>query len=898
MKRNWNNNQKDPARQVVSWISNTIEQSNDAIIVNELSWWYSRKDLQNLLRLDFVKSVKNINEEKQKDQYVREVLRDMVISTDWNIDHSFESLKTLDERVGNKSIIKSFSQIRSAISDYIQNLSLPSQEQSQRWDDQIDKVKQYEAHLNELVAAYYSWKEGQRNEMYAMIKNIVEQESEADPAHKADLACKLSILLTLAADVNVYQVLEIEYNRSIDMLSQVLFTTPPSDSRSKARKIAQTREMLEKIQYNLSSIAKSIDIEHFHPEFYTFIKMIDLLVTDAIDPETKKDSYGIEHFQKFHEVIYRSFHNIEIAFLDNTPLPWLPNMSPFEIKTQSIHDFLRKINSKSDIRNAFIWFILYTTYTLNDYLDDTKLLNIGWTMLDGMKRIERFHILKWIYPQPDFSQHKDLCVLFFIAWLLPKDKSLDILIQCLDRNEFITYFKLENFAENKIRDIVEHYWLETIRKDPESFQVLVTNVIKNLDTDHWSFDKMILDQDGNIYSYQDWSEVTHIIWSTSVTKLIAKDSLKCSSLSGKIRYFGENTRVSNYQDLSNNIEIYEKLRHSFRGTKINIKTQQDPSKSATTIVIHTENGSILFDYRNNTINDFEPYNISQTFQLLSPTNSNELCTYSRVDHSEWEQRKESLLGQWIYKEVWDYRNGLAKVGKMKALDKTYFSYPNTSRTQRIEKIYYGLVNKLGNEVVSCEYEEIWNFSEWFAVVARMINEEKFYWYIDMDWNECIPCVYEKAYDFSEWFAVVLENSVYSVIDQKGKVLGTFPTHVKCDIFDSNRLFTIETIQNLEFSNWFLKVEFESSYELRRYPRFYDKKMKYVIFYDTGWKMLELQDKSIMITKATSFIGWLAKVECVDEWHGLLSYGLLDIHGHFYKMGKNISDEHKEIMLNE
>ena len=105
------------------------------------------------------------------------------------------------------------------------------------------------------------------------------------------------------------------------MLSQVLLTTPPSKSRSKARKIVDTQGMLEQIQYNLSSIAKSIDIVHYHTELAEFITMIDLFVTDSIDRETKIDSYGIVNFQKFHDIVYRSFHDIEIAFLDNEPLP-------------------------------------------------------------------------------------------------------------------------------------------------------------------------------------------------------------------------------------------------------------------------------------------------------------------------------------------------------------------------------------------------------------------------------------------------------------------------------------------------------------------------------------------------------------------------------------------------
>lgn len=82
---------------------------------------------------------------------------------------------------------------------------------------------------------------------------------------------------------------------------------------------------------------------------------------------------------------------------------------------------------------------------------------------------------------------------------------------------------------------------------------------------------------------------------------------------------------------------------------------------------------------------------------------------------------------------------------------------------------YGVIDKHGNEVVQCEYYEIRDYCEGFAIVAKEYGK---YGVIDVQGKEIVPCVYYKIRDYSEGLAVVQKkvNSdyKYGYIDSIGK----------------------------------------------------------------------------------------------------------------------------------
>ncbi len=77
---------------------------------------------------------------------------------------------------------------------------------------------------------------------------------------------------------------------------------------------------------------------------------------------------------------------------------------------------------------------------------------------------------------------------------------------------------------------------------------------------------------------------------------------------------------------------------------------------------------------------------------------------------------------------------------------------------------YGYIDKNGKEVIKCQYEYGFDFSEGFALVRR--NGK--YGYIDRTGKEVIACRYDRTSDFHDGFAFVEINEKSWHIDKEGK----------------------------------------------------------------------------------------------------------------------------------
>ena len=76
---------------------------------------------------------------------------------------------------------------------------------------------------------------------------------------------------------------------------------------------------------------------------------------------------------------------------------------------------------------------------------------------------------------------------------------------------------------------------------------------------------------------------------------------------------------------------------------------------------------------------------------------------------------------------------------------------------------WGFIDKSGNEVVPCKYDDASSFSEGLAFVEL----DGKYGFIDKSGNEVVPCTYDQAYSFSEGLAHVKLDGKWGFIDKSG-----------------------------------------------------------------------------------------------------------------------------------
>lgn len=136
-------------------------------------------------------------------------------------------------------------------------------------------------------------------------------------------------------------------------------------------------------------------------------------------------------------------------------------------------------------------------------------------------------------------------------------------------------------------------------------------------------------------------------------------------------------------------------------------------------------------------------------------------TWWSVDTEEEMQQTIYPLKE-VYVDIWNFRNGLAKVTK---------NWKN------------GVINKMGEEIIACVYEEIhikawlirgknsgerWTFSgedlfRWlsgtydeirFFAEGVMVKKNKMWWTVDTTEKQIIPCNYDEIRDIDEWFLAV------------------------------------------------------------------------------------------------------------------------------------------------
>ena len=80
---------------------------------------------------------------------------------------------------------------------------------------------------------------------------------------------------------------------------------------------------------------------------------------------------------------------------------------------------------------------------------------------------------------------------------------------------------------------------------------------------------------------------------------------------------------------------------------------------------------------------------------------------------------------------------------------------------------YGFINSIGEEVVTCKYDEASFFNNG---LARVKSNDK-YGFVNAKGEEIIPCIYDVAQDFGDdGLAGVVLNGKWYEIDTNGKII--------------------------------------------------------------------------------------------------------------------------------
>lgn len=137
---------------------------------------------------------------------------------------------------------------------------------------------------------------------------------------------------------------------------------------------------------------------------------------------------------------------------------------------------------------------------------------------------------------------------------------------------------------------------------------------------------------------------------------------------------------------------------------------------------------------------------------------------------------------------------------------------------------YGFVNKMGDEVIPCQFDFARNFSDGLACVE--LNNR--YGFIDKTGKIIIPCIYKGAFDFSEGFAYVMNsNGDSGYINKTGKMV------IKGEGYDfSEGLAAIIKVSGTEFIDKSGNVVFSTPFRCRSFSdglaaAMYDDKVGYI-----------------------------------------------------------------------
>lgn len=167
---------------------------------------------------------------------------------------------------------------------------------------------------------------------------------------------------------------------------------------------------------------------------------------------------------------------------------------------------------------------------------------------------------------------------------------------------------------------------------------------------------------------------------------------------------------------------------------------------------------------------------------------------------------------------------------------------------------WGFINKEGEEVIPCKYDDVKPFHEGMATVWKESNDIYKCGFINKEGEEVIPCKYDVVYDFYEDMAVVSLNGKFGIFNRMG-------TEVVLCIYNEAMVFKNLIAVKRKKEIFLLSkdtkplgktIEIESLEDLKKIPLgmpILNVESKYKLVYDNNYILFELwKNKMILLEK--------------------------------------------------
>jgi hypothetical protein len=692
------------------------------------------------------------------------------------------------------------------------------------------------------------------------VADLVNQSTTiTDPAARRDIITKMSILMILWSGINVRKMYEAELTRLKQEFASLFFTIPPGKNGSGTKKLLRT------MQKSYTSVELSADLDKKYPPLAQFVEMIDDLLVSSED-KNEKVAYGRAKFVHTHNYVH-TIHNNKIAdAIDNVP--------PAEVWYTWVLEHNQKIlEQRNKIHNdpqklqdyfALLYFIADAakdSRKIQDFLRDMGVAEmIKYTVFNTKRQRmmnETFTLdIKKVSPEVAKILVNNSIPFMFELFLHEKWRA-----RCAEhlwKERIYRHIRTADTSKDHLdhKQLVEKVWLDTLKAHPDGMWILMKCMTEELKEQRYN--DVQFDAFGNAYFKK---EVQWELEFEGENKMWWYDYYYGAS-PGKERVWrsldGNSiilTRLSEDPQIAINWEyVVEKFR-----TKI-----RTPSFSWVRLY---KNLKIVFG-----VETTENWNSDLIWSI-----EDDCCILQRDREANY--------------EIYDFKNRWPAIG--------HIPISTISDNCMLSGISDWLIKKVNNDNHRTKsyldtfwqeklafdpekYSNSWDFHDGLAWVETPHTQWPLttftYGFIDKTGKEVIPCEYDGVTDFSEWLARVRKDGAHYFINQQNEIalsLDAYFSKIDKNASPEKQDFYLQHAH--PFACGFTRVEYQTPMNPARFGEQGHPQSR-TRFYDKTWKLLKFPG-SMIITAASDFCGWIAKVE--TRVNGDYARWLIDTFGNFY-----------------
>ncbi len=664
-----------------------------------------------------------------------------------------------------------------------------------------------------------------------MISDLMQTSTTVtDPIARQDIVLKMWIIMILWSGINVRKIHEAELMRLKQEFASLFFEIPPGKNGSGTKKLLRT------IMKSYTSIELNADLHRIYPPLEKFVEMIDQLL--EISKHKEPDlSYAWKNFAFMHHAI-STMHRDKMANV-------IDNVIPAELYYTGDVEHMQKL---WELRNV----IQHDPKKLQDYFmllhyivdareDAPKIsdslgdLSIADSFKYTVANTQRQRSLQEIY---NFDVQK-VCpeVAQILAWnstnfpfpFFLETRWRDRCVEHLTKEWVLRHIRSrDSFKDHlDLKSLIKKVWLDTLKADKDGMWILMKCMTEKLKWE--SYDTVQIDSYGNVYR-----QLREEINERERVNIPSPDRERVwTSIDDRSIHFDNESVIATGEYVTTREKAYtwyQKL--SIYKDFIRVFVKEG----------HKDDGEIIWEVANDCF-------------VLRKWSRHEICRRGKHHPGTIYYKDSDVILSWV-SDGW--------IREQNSTNKT------------ITFIDINLDEQLSFSVN--EYKKVGEFHEGLARCTK--NEtarSRTYGFIDKTGKEVIPCEYDRVSDFSEWVCAVRKDGAYYFINQQGKIVfrpDEYFQKIYPNAISNNRRKKYYIDQAHPFSCGFTRVEYKTKMHPARfgeqwYPEFRTR------FFDKHWKQLKFPG-SMIITAASDFCGWIAKVQLQDG-----SRGLIDTFGNFY-----------------